>query len=337
MSSMATTKDIADRAGVSPSTVSRVLNYDETLKVPDSTRKRIFEVAQELDYVAPQKKKKRNVYRIAIIRGYSEVEELEDTYYLSIRLSVEKSLREAHAEAVIFGKNDMAYMTEKLNAFDGVIAIGLYSHEEVNLINQLNDCVVFADVEVDEALDSVTFDMEKAMGKVLAYLTELGHARIGYIGGTDHVENAHAHLKDARERYFCNFMESKGKFIASDIKDGAFTPTSGYQLMKTFLAEKTWPTAIFAANDAIAIGAYRAIFESGLRIPDDISVVGFNDISTAKYIIPPLTTINVPTEFIGETAVKMLLERMRGERQISQKIIVPTKLIIRDSCCIVSE
>jgi LacI family transcriptional regulator len=92
------------------------------------------------------------------------------------------------------------------------------------------------------------------------------------------------------------------------------------------------PTAVFIASDSMAIGAYKAINEKGLSIPKDISIVGFNDISTAQFIVPPLTTIKAHTEFMGEIAFDLLIERLKKDREICKKVIVPTKLIVRDSC-----
>lgn len=101
--------------------------------------------------------------------------------------------------------------------------------------------------------------------------------------------------------------------------------------MKELLIEEKRPTAIFAANDSLAVGCYRAIQESGLRIPEDISVVGFNDISMAKYLTPPLTTIHVHMNFMGRKAVKMLAELIQQERSVNIHVSVATDLVIRES------
>ena len=103
--------------------------------------------------------------------------------------------------------------------------------------------------------------------------------------------------------------------------------------MKEILKEKELPTAIFAANDSLAVGCYRAIQETGLQIPEDISVIGFNDISMAKYLAPPLTTVHVHMNFIGRQAVKMLVERIQLERNVNIHVSVSTELVIRKSVC----
>ena len=102
--------------------------------------------------------------------------------------------------------------------------------------------------------------------------------------------------------------------------------------MKEALLKKNPQMAFFIASDSMAIGAYKAIIESGFSIPNDISIIGFNDISTAKYMTPALSTVKVYTDFMGETAVDLILERMKNERAICKKVVIPTKLIIRESC-----
>lgn len=100
---------------------------------------------------------------------------------------------------------------------------------------------------------------------------------------------------------------------------------------KEVLNLKDRPTAIFCANDSLAIGCYKAIQEAALKVPDDISVVGFNDISMTKYLVPPLTTVHVPMDFMGEEAVNLLSERINTNREISMHVSVPAKLVIRES------
>ena len=104
-----------------------------------------------------------------------------------------------------------------------------------------------------------------------------------------------------------------------------------YPYFKELQEEGNLPTALFVANDSMAAGCYKAAYESGLKIPEDISIIGFNDIPTAKYMIPPLTTVRVYMEFMGEYAVHMLEERVFGERELCLKMTAPTKLYVRDS------
>ena len=116
----------------------------------------------------------------------------------------------------------------------------------------------------------------------------------------------------------------------SKVHIGNFSIESGYELMKSAIETNNLAKAYLIASDAMAIGALNALYESGLKVPDDVSMIGFNDIVQSAYTIPPLTTIKVYQEHMGQTALELLLDRISG-RQIARKVIIPTKLIIRKS------
>ncbi len=329
---MATIKEIAEKAGVSLATVSRVLNYDESLNVSDATRKKIFEIAQELEYVTTKdRKSKKAAYQTCIVKGYSEKEELEDTYYLSIRLSIEKALKEQNIDYVVINKDKL--IDERLKTSDGVLAVGVFSSEEMQTLKTLNNNLVFVDCDPDdEEFDCVVVSMRKVVKKVLDYLFSLGHKEIGYIGGIDSFDGEEERYIDYRERWFREYMKEMSTINENFIRIGSFTPSSGYELMKEILNSGEFPKAFFIANDSMAIGAYRAIIEKGLAIPEDISIIGCNDISTAQFIATPLTTVKIDTNFIGETAVELLTERIKTGRKVSKKVVLPTTLVVRESC-----
>ncbi|MCM0649243.1 LacI family DNA-binding transcriptional regulator [Clostridium swellfunianum] len=328
---MATIKDIAERAGVSIATVSRVLNYDDTLNVTDNTKKKVFEIAQELEYINNKtRKSKVQTYKIGIKREYSDKEEMEDTYYFLIRNTIEKIFLEERIDFFNIG-NEEDY--DRLKSLDGIIVIGSLNANDIDNYKLRNKNIVFVDyAPEDDEFDCVIVDLAKAVKKALEYLINLGHKNIGFIGGRDQKEQGNIELIDNREKAFYDYMRLKGILNEEYIRLGNFTPASGYKLTKDILDSGKYPTAFIMANDSMAIGAYKAIQEKGLRIPEDISIIGFNDISTAQYIVPALTTLRVHTEFISESAVNLLMERVKDGRKISKKVIVPTKLVIRESC-----
>lgn len=327
---MATIKDIADKVGVSITTVSRVLNYDETLSVSDAIRKKIFETAEELNYKKNKKNKQKKILKFCIIKGYSDKIELEDPYYLSIRILLEKKLKEKNIEYIILNKSEI---NESIKIFDGIMCIGIFYKNEIKNIKNLNENTIFVDSNVDDYLfDSVAIDMKKAVDDVIKYILSLNHTKIGFIGGRDNIIDKQTEsIIDFRELYFINFTKKLNIYNDNFVRIGDFTPHSGYELMKDII-KKDIPTAIFVANDSMAIGAYRAISEAGLTIPDDISIVGFNDIPTSQFLFPPLTTVKVPTELLVDTSIELLLDKIKTQRIINKKIIIPTELIIRESC-----
>ena len=127
-------------------------------------------------------------------------------------------------------------------------------------------------------------------------------------------------------------MKRKGLYKLSDLYIGRITPDDGYTLAQSMLKRRRLPSAVFIANDLLVIGAMRAFHEHGVKIPHDISIVGFNDNDFSRYLMPALTTVKVHTEWMGKEAVNLLLERLNSARSIAKKVILPAELVIRESC-----
>lgn len=327
---MATIKDIAGVAGVSIATVSRVLNYDESLNVSETTKKKIFEVAEELNYVTVRaRKNKSKKYKVGIVNWYTEREELNDPYYLSIRLAVEKKCKE---EETLFRNIELRDSQENLKEIDGLIAIGKFGPQDIERLREITPHIVFIDCSPAEKLyDSVVTDYKEGVTEALNYLSDLGHVDIGYIGGEEYINDGEERVTDYREETYKEFMIKRDHFKAEWMFKGEFTPQDGYNLMKRALESTYRPTAFFIASDPMAIGAYKAIAEAGLSVPGDISIVSFDDIQTAQFLVPALTTVKVHTEFMGETGVETLLEQLKSGRSIHKKVLIPTQLMVRDS------
>jgi LacI family transcriptional regulator len=328
---MATIKDIAKKAGVSIATVSRVLNYDTTLSVSDETKRRIFEAAEELDYKKKAIVRKPASGKIAVFQWYTEKEELEDLYYMSIRLGVENSCRQHGIQVINYFQESLEVLLK--DDIQGLIAIGKFSGSQVKELRAVTENIVFVDFSPDEdQYDSIVVNFERATVKVLDYLLEKGHTKIGYIGGKEEFKDQAIFIDDQRERVFTRHLTDKGLFNESYMYTGTFSVEDGYSFMKKAIQDhgEHLPTAFFAGNDPLAIGALKALLEAGIPVPDRVNLIGVNDISVSKYTYPALSTVKVPTELMGETAVDTLLERIEG-RQTAKKIIIATKLIIRNS------
>ncbi|GLC78072.1 LacI family DNA-binding transcriptional regulator [Lacrimispora brassicae] len=325
---MATIKEIAEMAGVSAATVSRVLNFDDTLNVQDETKQRVFEAAERLEYQMRDKKKYKKKLKLGMISSYSLEEELEDTFYLSVRIAIERKIEEEGFKRFPVNLGDSVESTSNL---DGLICLGTFSESMVNKVKAFNKPAVFVDALGDlDLFDSVVTDLKHSVKKVLSYFLQEGHRKIAFIGGRD-VDVDGKEVVDLRVPIFRSFMEERGILNEGYIKIGGYTPKQGYRLGKELLAMEERPSAIFTANDSLAVGCYKAIQEAGLGIPEDISVIGFNDISIAKYLIPPLTTVHIYMDFMGSQAVSILAERIYSGREISMHISLPTKLMVRGS------
>ena len=331
---MATIKDIAQTAGVSPATVSRVLNYDKSMSVSDETRKKIFDIAEQLNYKKGKRQKKTapQTHRIAIVEWYTELEELDDLYYYSIRLGIEKKAQELGYDIVRIFNNDSLSQLEQI---DGIIAIGKFSTKQVKELEQYSPALVFVDSDtLDQGHSCVTTDFEHAVTHVLDHFLQQGFREIGMIAGREETADGTTSLDDPRLACFCRYLSDKGLYQPTYVKTGKFSSESGYQLMKDMIDQQKeqMPKAFFIASDALSVGALRALQEAGIAVPQDVQIISFNDTSIAKYVYPPLSTVTVFTEEMGKQALQMLDQMIKtDESPISYMIKLSTKLTLRES------
>lgn len=328
---MATLNDIAKKAGVSNATVSRVLNYDQTLSVSPETRKRIFEIAEKLNYSKYKKKPRKKTGTIAIALWYTEIEELNDLYYLSIRLGAEARIQEQGYEVVrVFPNEEIS----SEHNFDGIIAIGKFSKSQISQLASATESIVFIDFDtLFLGYDCVVTDFEQSVNKVIDSFLSSGITQIGMLAGKEQTSDQKQYLRDPRLDYFKQCIQSNLEEEPKNIFIGSFTPESGYELMHRAINElgDQLPEAFFVANDAMAIGALRALQEAHIAVPERVSLIGFNDISIAKYTYPSLSSVKVYTEVMGEQGVDLLLNQIEANSQIPKKVTLGTKLIVRNS------
>lgn len=336
---MATLKEIADRTGVSIATVSRVLNYDETLSVSEEKRKRILEVADELDYMPPGRKAlaggkrtKRSRPRIGLIHFLSVSEELDDPYYISIRIGIERRSQELGFELVKLYKTDGRFHTEELRNVSGIIAIGKFNRDEIDSFSSnCSDVVMVDSTQRSHRFDSVVVDVAESMRELLDFALAQGFTRIGYYGCEEKYVEHRTYLGEKRYTAFVEYMKGKGLYDERLVKLELFTVKNGYHMFMESFREGPLPELIIAGNDSTALGVLKAMHECGLAVPGAISLIGINDIPTAQYTNPPLTTVKFHSEFMGETAVDLMRERLES-RTIPKTVVVPSHLVVRDSC-----
>jgi LacI family transcriptional regulator len=325
---MATINDIALKAGVSIATVSRVLNQDETLNVLPETKRKIFEIAEELEYQKKEQIKRKKKLSIGLCFSYSPEEELSDTYYLSIRIAIEKKLDEDKQRKVYISLKDPA---TKYSSLDGIICLGSYDRNILQKIDAFQKPTVFVDCSPDvNRYDSVVISYKQVVENALNYFMNLNHKKIAYIGGVD-TDTMGNEVVDSRLEFYEDYMKKNDLYLQEYVKIGTFTPKFGYSSLKELLQLSDPPTAVFVANDSLAAGCYKSVNELGKQIPQDISIIGVNDIPAAKYMLPPLTTMRLYMEFMGQTAVELISERLYTERKICKKVVIPARLIERDS------
>lgn len=335
---MATLKEIAQKAGVSVSTVSRVLNHDSSILVTDETKMKIFEVAEELEYktIKERKVKKGNAtkIKIGIVEMYDTMMQLEDPYYLLLRNIVEKECFENNMEVVKLFKKDEGYEYIGQGSLAGIIAIGKFEYKEIEYMNKLSENIIFLDSSPDDQLyDSVKINFKLGVNQALNCLQKLGHKKIGYIGTKYTLDDDKINRIDVRYKYYLEYMTEHNIFNDNfDIDCDTMTSISGYKSAKEFLTNNDdLPTAFFIANDTIATGVYRAIQETDIVIGKDLSIIGFNDSIICKHMNPPLASVRVHIEYLAQSAVGLMKERLNGNRAYAKKVIIPSELIERDS------
>lgn len=329
---MATIKDIAQLAQVSAATVSRVLNYDATMSVSDETRARIFKVAEELNYTKTKRcPKNETSNKIAVIQWYTEKEELNDLYYYSLRFGIEKRAQQLGYEVSRVFHNDPL---ETAQNSDGVIAVGKYSPAQIKELEKLNSNLIFADSNtLAQQHSCVVADFQNSVTQAIEHFLSQKQTKIGMLAGEEQTADHSENLIDSRFKIFKQYLEERRLYNARYVYVGKFSPDSGYQMMSQALNElaNDFPQAFFVANDAIAIGALKALQEKNIRVPEDVSLISFNDSSIAKFVYPSLSSVKVYTEEMGKEAVDLLLATIENKIRIPKMITLGTKLMLRDS------
>ena len=327
---MTTIKDISALANVSPSTVSRILNYDNTLKVKDETKKKVLATADKLGYTKHKHKIKRHLTRVLIVQWYPMDLEIHDPFYLSIRIGAENYLSRNNVEIIRYfkGQNDL---NEKIKNIDGIICIGKFSKNEITKFRKITDKLIFVDMFLERIIVSyICLDMYHALEDAINYLYKQKHRKIGFIGGIEKLSDGTTYY-ELRKTYFIKFCKAHHIEYQKYISLGEFTIESGYLQAKQMIKNNNLPTAIFVASDQLAFGVLRAFSEHGIKVPEDISIVSFNNDLNSSFTNPPLTTINAPSEPMGYLAATYLLTHIKDKKMYPTCISLPCELIIRDS------
>lgn len=331
---MATIRDVAKKANVSVATVSRVLNNDTTLSTSLETKQKIFAAAKELNYVKKKRVTSAPSCRIGILQWFSSKQEIEDNYYFLMRQGIEDYCSKNNISIVRTFKTDNDYQNV-LGDVDGIICLGKFSKQEIKLLHSLNNKIVFLDMTVENIeITSVSLDFRQAVSDAIKYLYDLGHRTVGFIGGIEQLEDGTI-FPDKRLNTFTDICDELNIKYDGFIIQDKFSTSSGYKMMSEMISKRNLPTAIFAASDHIAIGAMRALQENGYKIPEDISVMGFDNTELSGYTNPPLTTVNAPVYAMGIYGIRFILNMMKSKSTdyySPMRVYLPCPIKVRNSC-----
>lgn len=332
---MAKIKDIADLTGYSITTISRVLNQDKNFNVSDETRLKIMATAEKLNYIPLSKRnkttKKTSSLTIGLVYWYSVAEEITDPYYMSIRLAIENYCQDHNINlAKIYLPTKSFEEVASMN-LDGLIALGKYSTDEVENLYEINQNLVLVDCYSKHYnIDVVMADLKEATKDIINYLLEVNLKSIGFICGIEKTLDGQE-LLDIRLTTYINQMTKSKRFNQNHVHLGAFTADSGYEIMSEIIKNDQLLDAYIVASDAMAIGCLKALNENNIKVPDVVSIISYDNISLSQYTIPSLTTIDMNTKHMGETAMELVTERLSTGREIAKKVTIPTRLIQRSS------
>ena len=325
-----TLKAVAQYLGLTPGTVSAVLNDSPSARsIPQETKNRIHAAAKELNYrpnFFARTLRNKRTYTIGVI-----AEEIGDSYSSPIISGIEQYLRvRNYFFLTVVHRHDISLLNRysqllSERGVEGIITVDTTVQDAPTL-----PTVAIAGHKKLKNVTNIVLDHERAAVLALSHLKELRHERIAFMKGNPL-------SSDSQDRWeaICRVAKDIGVEIDPEltmqIDSDDPTPMLGYPFAKELLARKKPFTALFAYNDISAIGAIRAIQEQGLRVPQDISVMGFDDIPGAAFHTPSLTSVRQPLKRMGEVAAQSLLERIEGKKEYPSEIAIEPELVVRES------
>lgn len=324
--------DVADEAGVSYATVSRVINNKD--HVSPEKRERVLRAMAQLGYVA-------NMQARSLAGGESRVvgllvDYLSSSYMDEIIRGIDEALDAENYDLMLYTTHrrktkESAYVTKLTRRLaDGLLLIlPRNAAAYLDTLRQRQFPHVLVDYLSDQQnVPSVSTTNFRGAYDAMSFLLSLGHRRIGFITGTMEFGCA----RDRLDGYRAALKDHGIPVDPQLVCEGDFMQPQGYQNAQRLLSLPEPPSAIFSSNDMMAFGVMEAARERGLRLPEDLSIVGFDDIPQASYVHPALTTVRQPLEEMGRSAAHLLLKYIAHPNAEIERIELPTRLIIRESC-----
>jgi len=328
----ATVKDVSQAASVSTATVSRVLAGFE--EVSEETRQRVLDAARELNY--QPNRNARNLRRNTTSKIGVVISDIQNPFFGSVVRGVEKITIKDDYTIILGNSDEDPEREKKLIAMlleEGVAGIILVptnmDAESYRPLFGSGTPFVVVDRQLPiQDLDMVLVNGAAGAKMAVDHLVSLGHQKIGYVGGLKHLSVMHE-----RERgYLTAVRKHKLPVVADYLRQGNNRQDGGYAAVCELLSLQQPPTAILIANNLMTLGGLHAIHENGLEIPEQVSLVGFDDMDWAASLRPPLTVVAQPAYEMGETAASILLDRIHNSELPHRTVVLDTRLVVRASC-----
>lgn len=328
---MSTIHDVAKEAGVSTATVSRVLHNSNA--VTPKTRDVVLSAIQRLNYnpnALARQMRTQKTHSVIVT-----VPDIGNIFFTEVIYGIEECAKKYGYQVLIVDTHEQSdaenyyFKAIQQHTIDGIISLSAaVAKNLMEKVAQNYPIVVACQYLENYNVPNVTIDNIRASQAVTERLISLGHSRIAHISG-----NPGELLYQNRLNGYLTALAAHGMPIdLSLVKYGDATIYGGYENMKQLLEQDPSITAVFAAGDAIAIGAIKALNEAGIQIPKDFSIIGFDDIDLSAFISPALTTVRQPRRKIGNTAFEMLFRLMNQEPLEQMQVVLDYELVSRDSC-----
>ena len=331
---MVTLKNLSEITGYSIATISRVLNNDKTLRASEETKKIIKTVAKTSGYKTLQSKKnkqkiKSSLYNrccLGIVEPSNIQEHIQDPYYLYLKGFVEQECFNKKIETVKIQYNTKS---KKYNFFpnkkvDGIITIGHFSVKEIDDMKKITKNIVFLDCAPhDGNYSSVIVDLKLGLKRGVDYLISCGHKNICFAGPKS-APNIFKELElEIKRVAFLEYIKEKNISENCSLLECERSTESAYENTKLFIEKniKNLPTVFLAVNESVALGILNALKEKNIKVPEEISVLSYNNTIFSAFITPPLSSISIDSEYMAQTAVELTV------KQAKTKLFRPVQIL----------
>lgn len=336
---MASIRQIARLTGYSPATVSRVLNHDARLVVTAATREKIIRTAAALHYRTPghgaEQTRVMNLQRSRILVLLTHQDSGPTSYFTEINRGIKAAAQE-HGLPIstwlMFPQP--AFDCRRVADYHALILVGTFSQRFLDHLYQYNqNLVIIDDYRYSDRYDLVRNNYEVVMRQALDRLYRQGHRHIFFIGGAIKPVTAQGseqtRIADIRTRVYENWMRIH--HLAAHTYETRWIEADGHQAMTAILDRQLLIDALVTASDRLAVGAYQALRERGVAIPNDLAVISFDDSAQAAQLTPPLSSIRPHSYEMGRAAVRLAIERLVDHRTVAEQVILPSRLVERAS------
>lgn len=330
---MVTIKEIAQRSGYSPATVSRLLNNDQTLSVTQTTRNKILKVANQLGYWK-DRKKPAVAPTIALLFRMNNQEQLQDSYFASLKDALLKTIEDAGMQVKVF--QYVEELIDQAEEFQGFLCVG-DDNVELNVFKRLHRLLpagVFVDTDpLPHLFDSVQPNLSMTVRDALEQFADAGYQRIAFIGGIGPQIGKRPRQRDSRETAF-RVVAEELEFKQADVfSSGSFSVLNGRQLGEAAIKQygDQLPEGFLIASDTLSVGVLQAFNDAGVIVPRDTSIISINNSDIAEYVSPPLSTYNINQKMISRMALNILRDAIANPERPHVHALVDTNLIMRES------